>query len=38
MMTQKASLNIEMPGVDFAGMAREAIAALQSQAQQPSQI
>lgn len=26
-MTQKASLNIEMPGVDFAGMAREAIAA-----------
>jgi len=27
MMTQKASLNIEMPGVDFAGMAREAIAA-----------
>ena len=26
-MNQKASLNIEMPGVDFAGMAREAIAA-----------
>lgn len=26
-MTNKASLNIEMPGVDFAGMAREAIAA-----------
>ena len=26
-MSQKASLNIEMPGVDFAGMAREAIAA-----------
>lgn len=26
MSLQKASLNIEMPGVDFAGMAREAIA------------
>lgn len=26
-MTSKASLNIEMPGVDFEGMAREAIAA-----------
>lgn len=27
MEAKKASLNIEMPGVDFAGMAREAIAA-----------
>jgi len=26
-MSQKQSLNIEMPGVDFAGLAREAIAA-----------
>lgn len=29
---EKASLNIEMPGVDFAGLAREAIAAKLTQA------